>query len=61
MKVILPILIVILLSGCANKIHLQCPDCTVTNDKFACTGCTVDATEVKFSGEILEALPPIKE
>jgi len=47
------------MTGCANKIHISCPDCTITNDNFVCTGCSVEAQASKFDGDILEILPPI--
>jgi len=58
-KLILLTLAIAALSGCANKIHLVCPDCTVTNDKFVCTGCEMEAYASRYDGDILAVLPPI--
>jgi uncharacterized protein YceK len=60
MKVfIVALLAVAVLSGCADKMTLKCRDCTINNEKYACTGCKLEATASKFNGSILEVLPPI--
>jgi len=49
----------ITISGCANRLHLKCPDCTITNGEFSCNGCQIDAVASRHDGDILAILPPI--
>ena len=48
MKLILIICIVMLFIGCANKIEIKCPSCTIEssngNTSYSCTECTIEAS-----------------
>ena len=59
MRLIILAIAIVVLSGCADKMHLSCPNCTLTNDKFVCVNCEMEADAVRFNGDILEILPPI--
>ena len=55
---ILGLLAAIVLSGCADRIHIVCPDCTLVNDKYACTQCSVEGYAARFDSDILSILLP---
>ena len=59
MKLIIMILAIVVLSGCADRMHLTCPNCTLTNDKFVCVNCEMESYATRFNGNILDILPPI--
>ena len=48
----------IVLSGCADRLHIICPDCTLNNEKYACTGCSIDGHAARFDSDILSILLP---
>ena len=59
MRLFLLLVIVVLLSGCADRIHVVCKDCAMTNDSYMCKGCVVEAYASRHDGDILAVLPPI--
>ena len=56
---ILIIILAIAMSGCANRLHVQCSDCTINNDEFSCNGCQVEAVASRYDGDVLEIIKPI--
>jgi len=48
MKLILIVCVAMLFIGCANKIEVKCPSCTMEsadgNTSYSCTECTIEAS-----------------